>query len=215
MISDLQVPMARPLRGLRVHAVVSEEDRERSPRSFWLLSLREAAVRDAMRHTEVMTTLDSFQDAVAQLPGMVRQNLEGVSALATELGLAVAREIVGEAIHRGAIDPSSTVLRCLEDMTTNLSGEDIEVRTHPEDLSQVLAEVDRDSALKAKLEHSRFLPDPGLARGAVRIHTRIGSLTYDHREVLTRVSNEVRAAVADGDWDSVPAAEAPIEATNA
>lgn len=203
MSNTLQVPLSKPLVGLRLHTVLPEGQVAEDPTSQWLLSLRETAVQDAHRHAELMTTLDSLQDAIKGLPSLVRKNLAEVSQLSTEIGLAIAQEVLGDALERGSIDPMQTLDRCLSEASIGLDGVDLAIYMHPGDLSQVLNELESDPEMRERLGGAQLHADAGLQRSAVRIDTEVGRLSYDYREILLRVSKAVRAAIQD------QAAEAP------
>ncbi len=67
---------------------------------------------------------------------------------------------------------------------------------HPEDLAPVLTRLSQMPELKAQLAACRLLPDPALARGAVRAETATGRLRYDPAEVFERIASTVRSAAA-------------------
>jgi flagellar biosynthesis/type III secretory pathway protein FliH len=181
------------LRALRVrHLAARSAAGGVDARTAWLLELREASEREQRRHQELRACLQGLGRAAAALPDLVARRLQEVAELATEIGLAVAGEVVGEALGRGLVDPTPTVRRCLEQAVSGLTGSGLEVRLHPEDLSAVMAELDRDQALRSGVERTHFVPDPSLARAAVRIETDAGRLLYDHREVLRRIGDDVR-----------------------
>ncbi len=207
MTERLQMPMQRRLRGLRMHRVPeNESDPSANPRAVWLLRLRERAVEEARGRAELSATLTNLQHTLATLPQIVQQNLQDVAGLAAEIGLRVAEEVVGEALERGLVDPTPTVKRCLEEATMGLADPELEVRLHPEDLSLVVTELDRDPAMRQCVERTHFTPDGSMPRAAVRVDTSAGHLVYDHREVLARMSEEVRKAVAaeSGVTDGLP-----------
>jgi len=207
-LTVLRILVKQPLQGIRIHRVPTAGETA-APRAIWLMSLREAQVREVERHNELVSTLDAIRHAAERLPGVVARSLDSVVSMATEIGLAVAREIVGEAVIRGAVDPTPTVRRCLEEAVVGLTGAQLEVRLHPEDLSQVMTELEGESALRSRVEQTRFIPDPTLSRSAVRIDTDTGRLRYDCAEVLARISDEVRGAMAQSAWgDRPPAGEA-------
>ncbi len=66
---------------------------------------------------------------------------------------------------------------------------------HPEDQRIVesrLAEVDD---MRERLGAVNFVADAGVERGAVRVETEAGQLVYEPRDVLERISAEVRSEV--------------------
>jgi flagellar biosynthesis/type III secretory pathway protein FliH len=193
----LKMPMHRRLQGVRLYALprstAAAVRDEREARSFWLLSLREAAVRDALRHAELEACFDALRTAIERIPQQVEANLQATTSLAVEIGLAVAREVVGDVLDQGLLDPWPAVRRCLDEVTESATS--VQIRLHPEDLGQVMSELEKNPAVRERVSGARFVPDPALGRAAVRIDTDTGQLRYDHREVLLRVSDQLRAAV--------------------
>ena len=202
MTARLRTPMHQPLRGIKIHRA-PEVAHQPSPRAVWLMSLREAQVRETRRQAELSATLDGLREQAARLPAVVDHKLGAVAALATEIGLTVAREVVGQAVQQGVIDPAPAVRRCLEEASVGLTGTKLEIRLHPEDLSLVMTELEGDPLLRDKVECATFVPDPGLSRAAVRIDTESGRLKYECGEVLDRISQEVRGSLAEVDWGAL------------
>ena len=196
MTATARVPLHRPLCALRLRTLPARGRPTADPRAAWLLGLPDVAAREARRDAELAATLAALRAALSRVPAQIEESLAQVAALATEIGLAVAEEVLREALDRGAIDLTPTVRRCLDEATVGLTGAELEVRLHPEDLSHVMAELCRDPALREQIARARFIPDLAMPRAAVRIDTGAGRLRYDHREVLARVAREVRAAVA-------------------
>lgn len=206
MTARLRVPLPVPLRALRVHRTPrSAHDPDADPRAMWFLELRELAVQRVRRHAELSACVTELRQLLGVVPGMVRQNLTEVAALSTEIGLAVAREVIGDAIERGAIDPTPVVKRCLEDAVAGLGETQLQVRVHPEDLALVVSQMESAPDLGGGIEGVAFHPDPTLPRGAVRVDTAAGRLLYDPREVLARLADELRRTMAD----AVPAEAKP------
>lgn len=135
--------------------------------------------------------------AVDALPGLVRQGVDEVSRIAVELGLAVARELVGAALEQGLVDPTPTVARCLRDCVHGSDRADLVVRLHPQDLELVETRLAAMPELQEELAAARFVADATMARGAVRAETGAGRLRYDPREVLERICAEVRREAAE------------------
>lgn len=199
MTERLVITVTRPIAGLRVYRVPTAQEK-RDPRAAWLLGLREAQVREAERHAELLRCLDALQQHAGQIPEAVQRNLDQVISMATEIGLAVAREVVGEAVERGAVDPLPAVRRCVEESVAGLSGGKIDVRLHPEDLSIVVDEIQQEPSLRSKAGSIEFVPDPGLQRGSVHIDSPSGTLRYECAEVLDRISRDVRQSMAEVQW---------------
>jgi flagellar biosynthesis/type III secretory pathway protein FliH len=129
---------------------------------------------------------------VEAVPQQVGQRLDEVAAIAVELGLALAREIVGSALDRGLVDPTPTVVRCLRDCVHGSGKADLVVRLHPLDLEGVQQQLAGMSELQDEVGSARFVADKSVPRGGVRAETGAGRLLYDPSEVLERISAEVR-----------------------
>ena len=162
----------------------------------WLLSLAERAERQAAERQALQTTLTAIQRSLAAVPGAVHGRLEQIAQLAVELGLHVAREIVGHALDHGLVDPTPTVLRCLQDCVHGSDRGDLVVHLHPEDLALVLDRLARQPELQDQIAAAKFVSDPALGRGAVRAETGAGRLRYDPQQALERVAAEVRRAAS-------------------
>jgi flagellar biosynthesis/type III secretory pathway protein FliH len=197
------VPLHRPLRELRLRTLPAPGQAATDPRAAWLLGLPDVAAREARREAELAATLAALRAELARVPAQIEANLAQAAGLATEIGLAVAEEVLCAALDRGTIDLTPTVRRCLEEATVGLTDAQIELRLHPEDLSHVMAELGRDPALREQIARARFIPDLSMPRAAVRIDTGAGRLRYDQREVLARIAREVRAAVAGAELHAV------------
>lgn len=154
------------------------------------LDVRERARQDESRRVAALA--QTAQQAIGALSQQVGQRLDEVAALAVELGLAVAREIVGAALDRGLVDPTPTVARCLRDCVHGASPNDLVVRLHPEDLGLVQQRLAAFAELGEEVAAARFVADPTIPRGGVRAETEIGRLRYDPREALERMAAEVR-----------------------
>ena len=190
--------MLVPVRGLRVHRTPEHGAvREGHERAVWLLQLREVAVQRLHRHEALTCCLSAVRSALENLPVQVAETLEKVTSAAVEIGLTVAREMIGEALDRGLVDPTPIVRRCLDDAVVGLTDARIMVHLHPEDLSLVISQLDKDPATNADAAQCDFTPDPTLARGAVRVDTAAGRLVYDQREVLERIAGEMRRVGAE------------------
>ena len=112
MIHHYKIAFDRPVRSIRRptssrRGGPSEEVFER------LSGVRQRMQRDEEVRQAVISMAASIQQTVGRIPALVEDNLRAVSSLATELGLTIAREIVGKAAEDGLLDPSQVVLRCL------------------------------------------------------------------------------------------------------
>ncbi|MCA8978212.1 MAG: hypothetical protein KDC98_26025 [Planctomycetes bacterium] len=192
-MTTLKIPVTEPIVGLRLHG--ASRSAAVSQRSTWLLSLRD---REKQRRADSMA-LHAFAaaatDAFETLPRIIGERLDGIAEIAVELGLAIAREIVGDALDRGHVDPTATVARCLRDCVHGSSAADLNVYLHAEDLATVEANLAGQPEVREQLAKARLLVDPGIGRGAVRAETEAGRLQYDPRQALERVSAEVRREV--------------------
>jgi flagellar biosynthesis/type III secretory pathway protein FliH len=163
-----------------------------------LLGLRDAAAtqgaHDAAVRAAVQGCAMALTTALAQTKTAIEQRLDQVSALATELGLAVAREVVGDALARGHVDPGPILRRCLERAT--LAGERAELRVAVAPADHALLTAQFAAAGDAQLVGVHLLADATLPRGVVKVDSGAGSLSYDPREVLERVCAELRKELA-------------------
>jgi flagellar biosynthesis/type III secretory pathway protein FliH len=162
----------------------------------WLLSLGAREQQRAADAAALQVCAKAVQQTLATVPQLVDQRLQEVAALAVELGLQVAREIVGAALEQGHYDPTPTVLRCLRDCVHGSRRDDLVVRLHPQDLALVQQGLQQHPELAAEVQQARLVADRSVNRGAVRAETDTGRLQYDPREALERVAAEVRREVA-------------------
>jgi flagellar biosynthesis/type III secretory pathway protein FliH len=153
--------------------------------------MRDHLGREKARREEFQNCLEGIDRAVESIASTVNSRLDDVAALVTELGIALAREVLGTAIEKGLADPTATVARCLRD-TVGGADSAAEVFLAPDDLRAVLDRLQTQPDLQKYIERARFTADPDLERGAVRIETEAGRLLYEPREVLQRISDEVR-----------------------
>ena len=192
MITVEKLQVGEAITGLRLHSKATAASSPRGEQVAWLLSL---VAREEQRLAEA-AALQEFataaKQAIAAIPQAVSARLDEVAALAIELGLAVAREIVGNALERGFHDPTATVARCLRDCVHGSSRADLVIRLHPADLELVQQNVALITELRDEVAAARFVGDAAIKRGAVRAETEAGRLRYDPREALERVANEVR-----------------------
>ncbi|MBX3462930.1 MAG: hypothetical protein KF830_07150 [Planctomycetes bacterium] len=161
--------------------------------------LLDLGAREAGRRAErqaVERLVAGADAALTALPALVADRLDQVAALAVELGLAVAREVVGDALDRGLVDPTPTVARCLRDCVHGASRADLVVRLHPDDLALVQQRLAGMEALREEVAAARFVADPSVPRGGVRAETETGRLRYDPRDALERLAAELRREAA-------------------
>jgi len=190
-----KLPVPVPIVGLRLHARTVAPGSPHAEKVAWLLSLQ---VREQQRQADaasLQTFANGAKQAIAALPKAVGDRLDEVAAIAVELGLAVAREIVGNALDRGFVDPTPTVARCLRDCVHGSNRTDLVIRLHPADLELVQRQLALMTELRDEVAGSRFVADPSVGRGAVRAETDAGRLRYDPREALERIATEVRREV--------------------
>ena len=190
------VPVQAPLLGFRLHAQHGGSGGPAVERVRELLDLK---LREEQRRAAVQALRDlakTCQRTVDGIPQQVGQRLDEVAALAVELGLALANELVGDALGKGLVDPTPTVVRCLRDCVHGSSKADLVIRLHPDDLGFVQAQLAATSGLQEELAVARFVADPTVPRGGVRAETGAGRLHFDPREVLERICAEVRREAA-------------------
>jgi flagellar biosynthesis/type III secretory pathway protein FliH len=190
-IPAVQVEVARRPNQVRVHPAEALGVAHH-PSDGAVLRLRALQERDADRkrlQQQTSALLQRITGAIQGVEAQVAHNLDEVSSIAVELGLALAREVVGEAIDRGLVDPTPIVRRCLEQAVVAPRGQGpaLRLQMHPEDLelwaSQAEASEQQDVAVEV---------GPGLSRGEVVITTGVGQLHYDPREVCDRLCEAVR-----------------------
>jgi len=178
--------------GLRLHSRATAAGSPQAGKVAWLLSLKAREEQRQAESAALHALVAAAQQAIAAMPKAVGERLDEVAALAVELGLAVAREIVGSALDRGTVDPTPTVARCLRDCVHGSSRTDLVIRLHPSDLDLVQQKLALMTELRDEVATARFVGDPSVGRGAVRAETGAGRLRYDPREALERVAAEVR-----------------------
>jgi flagellar biosynthesis/type III secretory pathway protein FliH len=196
----LRVELDEPVRAVRLLSRSAAGDAAAAAKAQWLVTLGEARARRLAESQALQTTTQAVQRTLQQLTASVGSRVDQIAAMVVELGLCVAREIVGQALDRGAVDPTATVVHCLRDCVHGPAGADLVVHLHPDDLAPVLAALALHPELQQQIAQCRILPDATLARGAVRAETGAGRLRYDPREVFERVAAAVRAAADGGGW---------------
>jgi flagellar biosynthesis/type III secretory pathway protein FliH len=195
MTELLKLPLLEAPRGLRLHAE-RKPDGGTSAKVSWLLGLGEAQARRIAEHKALLQMVQSLQRTMLTLPAVVTARLDQIAAMAVELGLAVAREVVGDALARGHVDPTPVVARCLREAVHGSTAADLVVHLHPDDLAPVMDRVARDPELQAQFAAATLRPDPQQPRGSVHAVTGAGSLTWEPLHVLERLAEELRRAAA-------------------
>lgn len=184
-------PAAAPTRrlvGLRLHP-------RRGAAGAPAQTLLDLKQREKDREAAVQAVRDlcaAARRTVESLPAQVEARLEQVAGIAVELGLSIARELVGAALDKGLVDPTPTVARCLRDCVHGSSKADLVVRLHPQDLAPVRQRLEAHPELQEEVAQTRFVADAAVPRGGVRAETGAGRLLYDPTDVLTRICDEVR-----------------------
>ncbi len=187
-----RLPVATPIVGVRL---LPRHPSAGSPQAGAVATLLDLGQREARRIAEgklVERLVANAQRLVDELPAQVGTRLDEIAALAVELGLGIAREIVGAALDKGFVDPTPAVVRCLRDCVHGASSTDLVVRLHPDDLLLVQERLQVVREVQDEVAAARFVADPSIPRGGVRAETGAGRLRYDPREALERVADEVR-----------------------
>ena len=192
MTSTTTVPFTAPLVGIRLHARRQSGGVPEAGPAARLLDLKEREAQRLQATKAVLELARLMARTVDAVPQQVGQRLDEVAGIAVELGLSLAREIVGSALERGLADPTPTVVRCLRDCVHGSSKADLVVRLHPLDLEGVQQQLAGMSELQDEVGSARFVADKSVPRGGVRAETGAGRLLYDPSEVLERISAEVR-----------------------
>lgn len=196
MTSMNSIPVASRLVGLRLHNRRGPGGVPESPRARQLLDLEERNMRQEADAGVMRDLLAEARQQVANLPSVVNQRLDEVAGIAVELGLSIAREIVGAALDKGNVDPTPTVARCLADCVHGSNRDDLVIRLHPEDVANVQTRIAQMGELGEEAASARFVADASVTRGGVRAETGAGRLRYDPREVLERICAEVHREVS-------------------
>ncbi len=190
-MSVLRIALSQPVRALRLYRTKDRED-PLAGSEHQLFGLQEKQRQDAADREALLSCIGSIEQQLGDIPAHVTDNLGQVAALATEIGLAVAREVVGAAADRGLVDTTAVVKRCLDHAVGGAEPGHIHIQLSPDDLSTVLGCLGSDSSMRERMQQVEFGPDPSLPRGHVRVQSGSGRLVYDPQEVLTRISDEVR-----------------------
>lgn len=192
------VAVDEPVRGLRVHSRTANLDAAARAKIDWLVGLGQTQARQKAELEAIQRASQAVQRTLQGLQQQVGTRLDEIAGLVVELGLAVAREVVGAAVDQGLVDPTPTVVHCLRDCVHGAESKDLVVHLHPDDLGLVMARLAAMPELQEQIADAQLLPDATLARGAVRAETGAGRLRYDPRESIERVAEAVRSAAAAG-----------------
>jgi flagellar biosynthesis/type III secretory pathway protein FliH len=186
------ISVSSRLIGIRLHAQRGPDGVPDSPRARQLLDLEARNQRQAADDQLMRDLLAEARQQVAGIPEVVGARIEEVAAISVELGLAIAREIVGSSIDEGKVDPTATVARCLADCVHGSDRGDLVVKLNPSDMENVQTRISQMTELGEELAAARFVADATVPLGGVRAETGAGRLHYDPREVLERICAEVR-----------------------
>lgn len=196
MTTTTTLPLTTRLVAVRLHARRGSGGTPAAARVQTLFDLKQREAARVAESEALRAFVAQARRAVEAVPGLVQQGVDQVAGIAVELGLAVARELVGAALDRGLVDPTPTVARCLRDCVHGSDRADLLVRLNPADLEPVQQRLAAMPELHEELELARFVADATMPRGAVRAETGAGRLRYDPREVLERICDEVRREAA-------------------
>ncbi|MEZ6036042.1 MAG: FliH/SctL family protein [Planctomycetota bacterium] len=186
------VPVTARLVGLRLHARRGPGGVPEAPAARALLDLKARNEQRLADEKALRQLVATARAQVAALPGQVRERTDEVAALAVELGLQIARELVGAALDKGLVDPTPTVARCLADCVHGSDRSDLVVKLNPADAEAVRNGLAQLPELAEEAEAARFVADASVPRGGVRAETGAGRLRYDPLDVLQRICDEVR-----------------------
>lgn len=178
--------------GLRLHSRRGPHGRPTSPVAQQLIDFEQQGRQRQADEQALRELIAASQQHLAELPVTVGARLDEVASIAVELGLSIARELVGAALDKGMVDPTPTVTRCLQDCVHGSDRGDLVVRLHPDDCEAVQQRIAASSDLDELASAARFVADANVPRGGVRAETGAGRLRYDPREVLERICDEVR-----------------------
>ncbi len=192
------IALEQPIRGVRVLSRSANADAATRGKVKWLVSLGEQKARREAELKALQAVAQAVQRAMHQSQASVTQRTDELAALVVELGLSVAREIVGAALDRGDVDPMPTVVHCLRDCVHGSDDEDLVVKLHPDDLALVSERLRTMPDLADAVAKAKFVADATLGRGEVRASTDAGKLRYDPRETFERVAAAVRNAAQGG-----------------
>ncbi|MBL8722680.1 MAG: hypothetical protein JNK49_01470 [Planctomycetes bacterium] len=189
--APVRIAVPQPIRGLRLHRRAATTAPE-APAVRWLLELGQRERQRAADAAALAACGRAVQQALHSLPAQVNERLDGLAAQVVELGLAVARELLGQAIDRGLADPTKVVARCLRDCVHGAERGDLVVRLHPADLALVQHGLAAELEVQEAAAAARFVADASVPRGGVRAETGAGRLRYAPLEVFERMAAAIR-----------------------
>lgn len=196
--SHAAIALDAPIRGVRLLSRAAVADAPTRAKVEWLVQLGDRQARREAETKSLQIAAQSIQRTLQTVNANVTTRLDEIAALVVDLSLAVAREIVGDALDRGQVDPTATVLHCLRDCVHGSGGADLSISLHPDDLALVLGKLADRTELRSAVAAAKIVPDPSLARGAVRAETGAGRLRYDPREAFERLAEAVRSNAQGG-----------------
>ncbi len=185
----VRLPMRGSPSAVRVLAVAKRGEQTAS--TSRLLELRDAAIEQRAVRETVEACRAAVERSLGELKQVVDDRLEAVAAMITELGIAVAGEIIGATLARGSFDALPVVKRCLQQAVASGDRGQISVRLSPADHARVQCDLANPSTPRVS-----FVVDTALAIGSVRVETDIGAIAYDPLEVFRRLSDELRKELA-------------------
>lgn len=191
------VPVASRLVGLRLHTRRGPGGIPESGRARQLLDLEARNLKREADEQVIRDLLAESQSQVDKVPEVINNRLDEIAGISVELGLAIAREIVGAAIDDGKMDPTPIVARCLRDCVHGSDRGDLVIRLNPEDLAGVKTRLAEMTELDEEIAAARFEADATVPSGGVRAETGAGRLRYNPREVLERICDEVRREASE------------------
>ena len=186
------VPVTSRLVGLRLHTRRGPGGVPESGRARQLLDLESRSLKREADEQVMRDLLAESRKQVEAVPGVVGSRLDEIAGISVELGLAIARELVGAAIDDGKVDPTPIVARCLKDCVHGSDRGDLVIKLNPEDLADVKTRLAEMTELDEEVASARFDADATVPSGGVRAETGAGRLRYNPREVLERICDEVR-----------------------
>lgn len=157
-----------------------------------LLDLKIADELRLARDQAVTVAAESIARALAELDEQVDQALQQVADLSVELGLAVAREVVGRAAEQGLVDLIPVVKDCLSRIVVAPSDSEVLLKLHPQDQPGIVEHLGERAERAEAVVPVRIVPDPSVERGEVVVETGVGRLSKAPLEVLDRLTETLR-----------------------
>ena len=192
MTATSSIPVTQRLVGLRLHRRTATGGAPAAPRAQQLLDLDARSQQREADLAQLRDVLAETRKQLTELPQVVGARVDELAGVAVELGLAIAREVIGAALDQHFVDPTPTVARCLRDCVHGSSDADLVIRLNPEDVAGVKTKIAESPELSREAAAAQFVADASVPSGGVRAETGAGRLHYDPREVLERICEEVR-----------------------